>query len=560
MTPIDSGAPPKSPEVLKLERELRITKAALRQLTTQYEGKDYLRRAAAAQNAMQEEYISMLLDSSPYMIVLVDKQERFRLCTKSFLDAVGVPNFEFIRNKPFRDVVGPRLMPEDMAALDEYLQIALKEGSSSFNRYLDFGHTGHPRYYSMTGRRIDDTQHSEGGFLGIFVDNTDFEEQKKAAEDANRSKSDFLAAMSHEIRTPMNAITGLNDILARTPLNDSQRKYLADIRSAAATLLSIINDILDFSKIEAGKMTIVSAPFRLRGMLEHLYAMYAQTFADKSLYLHIDVADNLPDWAMGDELRVRQVLTNLISNASKYTIRGGAELHAALDEARGELVFTVRDTGIGVKEENIGRLFLAFERLDKLKNRNIQGTGLGLPISHRFCELMGGSLSVESHYGEGSCFTARLPYVPAEQAEETEAPEELVFSAPQLRALVVDDIPINLIVAEAMLGVFDIIPDTAKGGVEAIEKALENDYDVIFMDHMMPGIDGMEATRRLREMGGRFADIPIVALTANVVNDAEKTFLASGFTGFLAKPLELKPLAACLHGLVKSLRVCNERG
>ncbi|MDR0897721.1 MAG: response regulator [Oscillospiraceae bacterium] len=539
---------------MRLERELRIAKATLRRLSTQYEGKEYLQRAAAAQNAMQGEYISMLLDSSPYMIVLVDKQERFRLCTKSFLDAVGVPNFEFIRNLPFRDVVAHLLTPEDMATLDEHLHIALREGSASFNRYLDFGQTGHPRYYSMTGRRIEDTLHSEGGFLGIFVDNTDLEMQKRAAESANRSKSDFLAAMSHEIRTPMNAITGLNDILARTPLSDIQRKYLTDIRSSADTLLSIINDILDFSKIEAGKMTVVSAPFRLRSVLDHLYSMYAPIFSAKGLYLNIHFAENLPEWATGDEVRLRQVLTNLISNAGKYTHVGGAELRITLDEASGELVFCIRDSGIGVKEENIDRLFLPFERLDKLKNRNIQGTGLGLPISHRFCELMGGSLSVESRYGEGSCFTARIPYLPAEPDVEAETDENPVFSAPHLKALVVDDIPINLIVAEAMLGVFDIVPDTAMSGTEAIAKAQEKAYDVIFMDHMMPGMDGIEATQRLREMGGRFAAVPIVALTANVVNDAEKTFLASGFTGFLSKPLELKSLAACLHGLMKAKR------
>jgi signal transduction histidine kinase/ActR/RegA family two-component response regulator len=542
--------------IRQLERELKITKNSFEKLTAQYRAKEAMETAMAAQTALQKSYTDMLLASSPSLIVLLDAQGRFRLCTKSFLDTMNIPNFDYIEGKQFSSVIEKALDEESQALLvDVFSELINGEsGRVHYSHFFDFTGQGFKRFYSVECNRIRSTEGSIAGILCVFTDNTELEEQKIAAERANHSKSDFLAAMSHEIRTPMNAIIGLNDILARTKLDKKQRKYLTDIRASAGTLLGLINDILDFSKIEAGKMTIVNAVYNIRALLDNLQSIYSRVFADKDLTFKIEVSSDFPEWVTGDEMRVRQTLTNLITNAAKYTKFGGGILKAHFDETKHYLVFEMIDTGIGVKPEDIERLFKPFERLDLTKNSAIQGTGLGLPISANFCEIMGGSLTVTSEYGRGSRFIATLPYVYADKDQYEEAESADVFPAPDLKVLVVDDIEINLDVASVMLEAFGIRADTAAGGEEAIKKVCEKDYDVVFMDHMMPGMDGIEATKCIRAMGGKYKDLPIIALTANAVNDAEKNFLASGFTGFLAKPLELSTLSRCLGKLVKQMQ------
>jgi signal transduction histidine kinase/CheY-like chemotaxis protein len=539
--------------IRQLERELRITKNSFEKLTAQYRAKEAMETAMAAQTALQKSYTDMLLESSPSLIVLLDAQGRFRLCTQSFLDALAVPNFDYISGKHYVSVIEKVLSETEIDLLRDKFD-SVMEGDTPETHYaynFDFSGRGEPRYYTVDSKRIDTTEGSIAGFLSVFTDNTELEEQKLAAERANHSKSDFLAAMSHEIRTPMNAIIGLNDILARTDLDDKQRKYLSDIRNSAGTLLGLINDILDFSKIEAGKMTVINTVYNLRGLLSHLHSMYYSIFADKDLYFRMEISDDLPEWVTGDEMRVRQTLTNLITNAAKYTRTGGGVMSAKLDESKHFLIFEMKDTGIGVKEEDIDQLFKPFERLDVVKNRAIQGAGLGLPISANFCKLMGGSLTVTSEYGKGSCFVAKLPYVYADESQFEEVESTDVFPAPDLKVLVVDDIEINLDVAAVMLEAFGIRADVAASGEAAIRKICEKDYDVVFMDHMMPEMDGIQTTHCIRAMGGKYKELPIIALTANAVNDAEKHFLENGFTGFLAKPLELSTLSRCLKKLVK---------
>jgi CheY-like chemotaxis protein/nitrogen-specific signal transduction histidine kinase len=407
-------------------------------------------------------------------------------------------------------------------------------------------------------QKIDATPHNARGCLVLFIDNTEAEESKLQAEAANRSKSDFLAAMSHEIRTPMNGVIGLGELLSRTDLTPTQEKYVRDIRSSAGSLLGLINDILDFSKIEAGKVEMVTAPFHLRYLVDHLYSLFVKMFADKDLYFKIHISPHFPEWANGDEIRVRQSLTNLLSNACKYTRAGGAHLEAFLEEDTQTLVFIVRDTGIGIKEEDLPELFMPFARFDINRNRSVQGAGLGLPITYDLVKMMGGTLEVESVYGEGSVFTLRLPYVPAEPELVAEVESYAVFSLPDVKALVVDDVEINLEVARAMLEVFDVQVDVATGGEESVQKAAAKLYDVIFMDHMMPDVDGIEATTRIRAGGQLNAATPIIALTANAVNDARKMFLDSGFTDFLSKPLELSTMAVCLRKIFGQTEVQGE--
>jgi PAS domain S-box-containing protein len=520
----------------------------LDKLTRQFRSKELHEQAQAAFVAKQEEYHKALLEASPAFIVMLDEEGCFKVCTRSFLTALGAPNYDYVYGRHYEDLVRTILSEDDLRALREnFERVMLHKEMTRYSRHLDFSRDGNPRYYTIESRRIEATEYSRAAFLSVFVDSTDLEEAKQHAEEANRAKSDFLATMSHEIRTPMNAIVGLSDLLIRMPLDDTMAKYMRDMKSAASSLQTIIDDILDFSRIEAGKMQIVNVPYDLHALLEQLHSTYARVFAEKDLYLSLNISPELPRWTDGDEVRVRQTLTNLLSNAAKYSREGGAVMEASLDEAAGELVFAISDTGIGIKPEDFDRLFRPFERLDATKNRTTKGTGLGLPISHQFCTLMGGSLSVESVYGKGSTFTARLPYVPADGFDAPQPKNAEIFSASQVRVLVVDDIELNLEVAQAMFNLFDIEPDLAQSGPEAIRKVMENTYDLIFMDHMMPDMDGMEATARIRALGGEYAALPIIALTANVVNGAEQFFLQNGFTGFLPKPLELATLSLCLQ-------------
>ena len=366
------------------------------------------------------------------------------------------------------------------------------------------------------------------------------------AKTANATKSDFLASMSHEIRTPMNAIIGMSEILARTPLTPEQSKYLSDIKSSSHALLTIINDILDFSKIEAGRMDLVAVNYNLHSLLDNLCSIFTNLMQSKGLDFVYTQDANLPANLYGDENRLRQILTNLLSNALKYTRRGKVEFRACRE---GQTIhFAIADTGIGIREKDLDKLFIPFEQLDVRKNRNVVGTGLGLAISHKLCSRMGGVMRVESAYGHGSTFHVGIPYV--EASEETlETHEEVKeFSAPNAAVLVVDDLEINLAVAEAMLeGMFDITADSAMSGHDALTMAHKKKYDIIFMDQMMPGMDGMETTKMLRSSQCLNSKTTIVALTANAIVGMESVFMANGFDGFLPKPLDFASMNLCLR-------------
>jgi CheY-like chemotaxis protein len=348
----------------------------------------------------------------------------------------------------------------------------------------------------------------------------------------------------------MNAILGLNEILARTELNPVQSKHLGDIKKSAQSLLTIINDILDFSKIEAGKLEIISSNYNLRSLLDNLHSMFSILYKAKNLALHFNIGEDIPASVSGDENRTRQILTNLLSNALKYTQQGQVDFSAWLEKTEdgNELIrFDIKDTGIGIRQEDTEKLFKPFEQLDTRKNRNVVGTGLGLAICYRLCRLMGGDLWLTSEYGKGSCFSAAIPYSPAEAQSEDAVVEHGEFSAPSATILVVDDIDINREVCAAMLEAFSIKADLASGGRKAIELAAANHYDIIFMDHMMPEMDGIETTKHIRTFNNYCASVPIIALTANVINGAEQMFMENEFNGLLAKPIEFASLNQCLR-------------
>ena len=539
-------------EVLRLNRELRTTKTFLDNATQAMNAKDALGRVLSNNSARQKAYTDMLLESCPNIILLLDNDGNFMLSTKAFLTATNIHNFDFIKNKSYRDVFSKYLNGTEFSEFENKITNVMETHESVVTNYwIDFSDSGNKRYYSIEinaaeNRNNTPEHNTDFGVVIVFADLTDVMREKQRAEDASHAKSDFLATMSHEIRTPMNAILGMSEMLGRSELDAAQKKYLSDIRSSSQSLLTIINDILDFSKVEAGRMELVSTNYNLKALLGNLHSMFLHLFNSKGLKFDFETDANLPDNIFGDENRLRQIITNLLSNALKYTSHGEVKFTARLNE-NNNLYFSVKDSGIGIRDEDKSKLFVPFEQLDLRKNKNVVGTGLGLAISYNLCKIMGGNLSFDSVYGEGSTFYMEIPYVEADTNPLEITAEEDEFSAPDASILVVDDIEINLAVVEVMLGVFDIVPDLVSGGYQALKAVSEKKYDIIFMDHMMPEIDGIETTKIIRVNDGINKDTTIVALTANAISGMEEMFLNNGFDGFLSKPLELKSLNNCLR-------------
>ncbi|GHV95320.1 hypothetical protein AGMMS50293_16400 [Spirochaetia bacterium] len=549
----------------KLARELRITKDYFEKVNRSLEAKETLGRVLTTANARQKAYTDMLLESCPNIILLFDDARRLVLCTKNLLGLLGAPNFDYLNNRGHREIFSSCLSEQDITDLEDAARKALAGGRALINKWLDFAKTGESRYYSIEFTAIGgSTGHDAGfntGIMAVFIDQTDLMREKERAEAASTAKSDFLAVMSHEIRTPMNAILGLNEILARSELNPVQTKHLSDIRKSAQSLLTIINDILDFSKIEAGKLEVIQSNYNLRALLDNLYSMFNILFKAKNLVLNFSIGETVPVSVNGDENRTRQILTNLLSNALKYTHQGQVDFSAWMEpmqawdtqvrdadgSAAGTLRFDIKDSGMGIRDEDTEKLFKPFEQLDTRKNRNVVGTGLGLAICYRLCRLMGGDLWLKSEYGKGSVFSVAVPYVPAEEQATDEEQVQGEFQAPAAKLLVVDDIDINLEVCNAMLESFGIKADLASSGRKAIELAAKNNYDIIFMDHMMPEMDGIETTKNIRSFGGHCETVPIIALTANVINGAGQMFMENQFSGLLAKPIEFASINQCLR-------------
>ncbi len=388
------------------------------------------------------------------------------------------------------------------------------------------------------------------------------EKKKQQAITAREAQAKFLANMSHEIRTPINAIIGMNEMILRENENDAIQDYAHNIQSASNMLLGLVNDVLDFSKIESGQLELVEDTYHLATLLQDEILLLKSRSAAKPISTHIDIAPNLPSKFFGDELRIKQILTNLLSNAVKYTNQGSVTLKAffkPIDDDTIELCFSVIDTGIGIKQEDLPKLFDSFKRLELNKNRTIQGTGLGLNIAQQLVELMQGTIIVESEYGKGSTFTISIPQKVIDKQpigrletslhqlrKEKHVPKTL-FTAPNASILIVDDNSTNLALMKGLLKRTKIKVELAKSGKKCLELTKNKHYDIIFMDHMMPELDGVETLHILRaDHSNPNQNTIVIALTANAIAGCQEMYSEYGFNDYFSKPVQADKLDALL--------------
>lgn len=374
---------------------------------------------------------------------------------------------------------------------------------------------------------------------------------KEASEQASRAKTNFLAHMSHEIRTPMNAIVGYAELALRNQDTKQVQGYLKNIKTASHTLLHLINEILDITKIETGKMEVVNVNYRFDALIEELRSMMGAQAVKAGLMLRMDIDEKIPRYLFGDKVKLQEILTNLINNAIKYTEEGSITVRVFMKERTEQhvmLYIEVEDTGIGIEEKNYAKVFGKFEQFDKKRNYQIEGSGLGLSIVKSFVEMMDGNITFESEYEKGTKFIINLwQGIGVEEEAEKEKQDVGEVEINEGRVLVVDDNELNCDVAKGILNCLGIEADTIQSGRNCLSLLQAGrSYDIIFMDHMMPDMDGVETLHAIRNMGGIFKDIPIVLLTANAVSGVQDEMIGEGFDDYLSKPIDIEELQRVL--------------
>ena len=519
------------------------------------------------QLAFQTATLSTWFDSIPDLIFTKDLNLNFLHCNKAFLEHF---------NKGMDEVTGS-CDSKEMGMTDEEVDTYNYIDRKVINERRIFTIEEHiPRFdgtkplYETIKMPLVLNDRVEG-ILGVARDITKRKEAEAAALAASRSKSSFLANMSHEIRTPMNAIFGVTEILIQNEeIPNDIEEGLNKIYTSCDLLLGIINDILDFSKIEAGKIDIMPVQYKVASMINDSVHLNMMRIESKPIEFELQVNENVPAKLLGDELRIKQILNNLLSNAFKYTESGNVILSIHTEPAENAhvtLVLGVKDTGRGMSKEQLSKIFEEYSRFDERVNKHIEGTGLGLAITHRLISLMGGQIHVESEPNKGTLFMVRLPQ---ETVDDEMLGKDVIENLRQFRksymihrrkgqidrdpmpygkVLVVDDIETNLYIAAGLLRLYKLQVDVVMSGQEAIDKIAQGCvYDIIFMDHMMPEMDGLEAAKHIRDLG---YTSPIIALTANAVTGQADIFMKNGFNEFISKPIDIRQLDSILNIFIR---------
>ncbi len=507
-----------------------------------------------------------------------DEEQEIIYANRPMYKIFGCENleeFKELTGNTFRGMVHPDDFDKIQSSIDDQIADTDNSDHMDYVVYRIIRKDGEVRWVDDYGRHV----HLPGSgdvfyvFIGDITDTRIAEEERKRnlelieslkeAEEANKAKSEFLSGMSHEIRTPINAILGMNEMILREAHDPEILRYASTIKTAGVNLLNLLSDILDISKIEAGQFKFVNEKYSLVKLIRDLYNFHLLRAEEKGLYIRVRIGSEIPRVLVGDELKIKQVLTNLITNAIKYTKTGGVSIDVSLKQVlngKADILFSVKDTGIGIAEEKIDRLFEAYDRLDLRRIRNIEGTGLGLAITKNILSLMGSELLVESKYNEGSRFYFVLrqtiadkamvgnvdPYRPQE-GEVVNRPRKQL-KIPGKKVLIVDDVELNVEVVTGLLKETEMDIDVAMSGMECIEMFGRTDYDLVLLDYLMPHMDGIET---LKEMRRRFpekvAATPIISLTANVVSGERERMLEAGFTDYLTKPIIIETLEDALR-------------
>jgi signal transduction histidine kinase/CheY-like chemotaxis protein len=530
----------------------------------------------AAEKFHQQIFLNLILKNSPDIILIFDQVGRFLYCTDTFLKKLRVASFGLISGRTFIDVFENIVGAHEIKKLIPILIKSMQNRKNiSLDRAVDFGDGKGLCSYTIHFTPMIDANDQLIGAMALFHDLSDFL-QAKQAEAASQAKSSFLANTSHEIRTPLNAILGLSEAELQNDLPPQTRENLEKIYNSGTILLGIINDILDISKIESGKFELLPSVYNFHALIEDTVNMNIVRLGSKPIVFDLVIDEAIPSKMYGDEIRIKQILNNILSNAFKYTEEGKVtfEIACKRQENEAELSFVVSDTGIGIKEEDMQTLFSKYSQANLLETRQIEGTGLGLSICKNLVDLMNGAIDVQSEYGKGSRFTVRILQEIVDPAPigfetiqnlktfrltESHKVKDLVRTPmPYGKVLVVDDVITNLDVAKALMTPYALTIHCASSGKQAIELVREGRdvYDLIFMDHMMPEMNGIEAVRVIRsEIATEYAKtVPIVALTANALVGNEAMFLKNGFQAFLSKPIDTLKLDLLLNTWIRGRR------
>ncbi|MDR1873904.1 MAG: response regulator [Synergistaceae bacterium] len=561
-------------EYRKLERRHQRLESDYRRIGVMYRSAERLRDVNEADKELQYFYNRLLLQTCADVIFVLDRDMRVVLATDALARFLGLDEGGEIVSYHVESFFARRISSEWTGEL--------------FARCRKVFATSQPQSYTQrlvlsNGEKFTadcslspavDKNGVLHGVVFVMHDVTELDRAKEKAEEGSRAKGTFLATMSHEIRTPLNAIIGLSEVEIQNELPGKTRENLEKIYNAGSILLGIVNDILDISKIESGNLELLPAEYDIASLISDTVQLNIVRIGSKNVAFEFSMDSTIPANLYGDELRIKQILNNLLSNAFKYTDEGRVTLRVGWErrESGAWLIFTVNDTGHGIRADDMCRLFEKYTQLDARANRRIEGTGLGLSITKKLVDLMGGTITVESEYGKGSAFIVALPQG---IVDETPLGREVVdgmknFSylekrqmrnsnlvrayMPYGKVLVVDDVPTNLDVARGLMLPYGLTIDFASGGREAIEKIREEKtrYDVVFMDHMMPEMDGIEATRAIRATGTDYArTVPVVALTANALTGNREMFLENGFNDFISKPIDILQLDAALNRWIR---------